>query len=312
MTVALGRYRLVERVGRGCLTEAFLAKSFGVEGFEKAVLVKLLNADHADDPERLETFIREARRSMALSHANVVQVVDLGSAELEGRTRHFIVTEAVRGESLAVVLEHARARGAAMPASVAVGIAAEIARALEHAHRRSAEGRVVAHGALSPRQIFVTPEGAIKVADFCIRAPAREPTEADDLAALGDMLSAIAAELGSPIGELQVLADDLRGARPPRATEAHERLLVFRGALDRRARAGDAGDRHGEGGSAVCARDARAGGSRIRRAGTGSPSLVDGQVRGPDGRASPAHDPRHGGGSGASAGGAPHWRGRNR
>src|SRR5688572_12934996 len=78
-----GRYRLLDVIGQGSLTEVFKAKSFGVEGFEKTLVVKRLRGELGQDESFVARFVEQARLAVRLSHANVAQVVDLGRVETE-------------------------------------------------------------------------------------------------------------------------------------------------------------------------------------------------------------------------------------
>jgi len=78
LNVAFGRYRLLERLGKGGMAEVFKAKSFGVEGFEKVLVIKRILPELARSPEFVRMFIHEAKLAVRLSHANIVQVFDLG------------------------------------------------------------------------------------------------------------------------------------------------------------------------------------------------------------------------------------------
>src|SRR5438270_9618148 len=82
MTTSFGRYRLLERLGQGGMAEVFKAKSYGVEGFEKVVVIKRILPELAKSKEFVEMFIHEAKLAVRLSHANIVQVFDLGIAPL--------------------------------------------------------------------------------------------------------------------------------------------------------------------------------------------------------------------------------------
>ena len=79
VTTSFGRYRLLERLGQGGMAEVFKAKSYGVEGFEKVVVIKRILPELAKSTEFVEMFIHEAKLAVRLSHANIVQVFDLGS-----------------------------------------------------------------------------------------------------------------------------------------------------------------------------------------------------------------------------------------
>src|SRR6202020_319718 len=80
VNAAFGRYRLLERLGQGGMAEVFKAKSYGVEGFEKILVIKRILPELARSQEFVDMFIHEAKLAVRLSHANIVQVFDLGKA----------------------------------------------------------------------------------------------------------------------------------------------------------------------------------------------------------------------------------------
>lgn len=162
-----GRYQLLERIARGGMAEVFKAKSYGVEGFEKVVVLKRILPELAQNQSFVDMFLHEARLSVALSHANIVQVFDLGREE----DTYFIAMEYVLGADLAQSLRRCRRDGRAVPVEVAVLIACEVARALDYAHRRKdARGRNlgIVHRDISPQNILLSREGEVKVTDFGI------------------------------------------------------------------------------------------------------------------------------------------------
>src|SRR5579872_6074982 len=100
---AFGRYRLLERLGEGGMAEVFKAKSFGVEGFEKVLVIKRILPKLAERPPFVDMFVHEAKLAVRLSHANIVQVFDLGRVDppAGGPTSYFIAMEYVPGLDLA-------------------------------------------------------------------------------------------------------------------------------------------------------------------------------------------------------------------
>ncbi|MCC6217635.1 MAG: AAA family ATPase [Polyangiaceae bacterium] len=166
-----GRYRLLAPLGGGALTEAFRAKSFGVEGFEKTVVVKRLRAALARLPAVERAFTEQARRSVRLSHANVVQVFDLGRAAVEGAEVPFVVEEWVSGWTARQLIDRIRQADGLPAEPMLLHVLAEICKALDHAHRRRDETNRsldAAHGGLAPSNVLLTWEGEVKVSDFCV------------------------------------------------------------------------------------------------------------------------------------------------
>ncbi len=185
---AFGRYRLIERLGKGGMAEVFKAKSFGVEGFEKIVVIKRILPELAEKPLFVDMFIHEAKLAVRLSHANIVQVFDLGIAQTEGdggTGAYFMAMELVHGFDLATLLTRARRLQAQLPLEMCVYVAGEVAKGLDHAHRRRDEDNVplgVVHRDVSPQNVLLSFEGEVKVTDFGI-AKARgaiEPTGVED------------------------------------------------------------------------------------------------------------------------------------
>lgn len=165
---SLERYELVERIAVGGMAEVFRAKAFGAHGFEKTLAIKRILPDLAKDPEFEQRFIAEAKVSVRLSHANIVQVLDFG--RFAGTL--FIAMEFVDGLDLATMLKRHRERGTKVPTAAAFQIAIEIARGLDYAHQHK-----VVHRDVSPSNILLSRAGEVKIADFGIAMAAAEHKE---------------------------------------------------------------------------------------------------------------------------------------
>src|SRR5579859_5737498 len=186
-----GRYRLLERLGQGGMAEVFKAKSFGVEGFEKVLVIKRILPELARSQEFVDMFVHEAKLAVRLSHANIVQVFDLGvapRADLLGSKQpdaYYMAMEYVSGFDLATVLSRCRRQQAQLPIDMCVFTAAEVAKGLDHAHRRRDDQMRplgIVHRDVSPQNVLLSLEGEVKVTDFGI-AKARgalEPKVNDD------------------------------------------------------------------------------------------------------------------------------------
>jgi tetratricopeptide (TPR) repeat protein len=168
------RYRLVEDLGGDRLAEAHLAKSLGVEGFEKTMVARILAEPWRSSGVVLERVHAEATRALRLSHANVVQIFDLLRGEDESGPYLVWMTEHVRGVTLAELVDRLRRSGRTLDLGLVLFLGGEIAKALDHAHRRRndlGEKLGAVHGALEPRCVVISFEGTVKVANFGIARP---------------------------------------------------------------------------------------------------------------------------------------------
>jgi tetratricopeptide (TPR) repeat protein len=179
MDAAFGRYRLLERLGQGGMAEVFKAKSYGVEGFEKILVIKRILPELARSQDFVELFIHEAKLAVRLSHANIVQVFDLGKAASHDAAAgsaqlsdaYYIAMEYVHGVELAGAIARSRRLGLSLPVQMGVYIASEIAKGLDHAHRRrdeKAQPLGIVHCDISPQNVLLSFEGEVKVTDFGI------------------------------------------------------------------------------------------------------------------------------------------------
>ena len=130
-----GRYVLHERIGAGGMATVWRAED---RVLARAVAVKLLREDLAQDPSFLERFQREAVSAARLTHPNIVSVFDAG---MDGALS-FIVMEHVPGETLRRLLD---LRGALDP-STAAGVMLPVLTALGCAHKAG-----IVHRDLKPR-----------------------------------------------------------------------------------------------------------------------------------------------------------------
>jgi hypothetical protein len=165
------RYQLGVRLGTGGMAEVFAATMVGAEGFARRVAIKRVLPGLSQVPAFAAMFVSEARIASRLSHPNIVSVLDL-SRDLDGRL--FLVMEYVDGKDLASLLE-----SGPIPPSLAIFIAVEMLRGLGYAHDLAdpADGtRGVVHRDVSPQNLLLSFEGAVKVSDFGL-AKAREASQ---------------------------------------------------------------------------------------------------------------------------------------
>ena len=163
----LGKYELLATIGQGGMASVILARQRGPAGFEKVVVVKVVHPHLAQDQVAINMLLDEARVASQIDHQNVVHTYELGEA---GGT-FYIVMEYLAGESLAQVIKAGRAGPIVFDPYLAARIVADAAAGLHHAHElRDFTGKPmeVVHRDVSPGNIVVLYNGAVKVVDFGI------------------------------------------------------------------------------------------------------------------------------------------------
>ncbi len=148
---SFGPYVVGELLGAGGMGEVYRARD---PKLGRDVAIKVLPAHVTADPDRLSRFTREARLLAALNHPNVGAIYEVEEA---GGLRG-LVLELIEGGTLADRLE-----GGALPLRESLGIARQIASALEAAHEKG-----IVHRDLKPANVKITPAGVVKVIDFGI------------------------------------------------------------------------------------------------------------------------------------------------
>lgn len=165
MSQPFGRYELLTRIATGGMGEVFLARLKGAAGFEKRFVVKRVLPHLAANTEFRDLFLDEARISARLNHPGIAQIFELG--DVDGQW--FIVMEYVAGKDLRRVGAAVRAKQRWYPVGLASRIIADAAAALDYAHQaRDAQGRAmqIVHRDVSPHNLLVSFDGAVKLIDF--------------------------------------------------------------------------------------------------------------------------------------------------
>ncbi|MBN2358808.1 MAG: serine/threonine protein kinase, partial [Deltaproteobacteria bacterium] len=163
----IDRYEILRKLATGGMAELFLAKQTGMEGFEKVVVLKRILAHLAHDQEFVSMFLDEARIAAMLSHANIVQIYDLGRAD----ETFYIAMEYVSGRNMAAVMRKARETGLGIPIEHTCRIVTGVADGLYYAHtRKDFDGRPlnIIHRDISPQNILISFQGGVKLVDFGI------------------------------------------------------------------------------------------------------------------------------------------------
>lgn len=164
---SIDRYVVLEYLAEGGMGAIFVGKKMGAGGFEKPVVLKQLLPEFTSNPEFIELFLREARLSATLDHANIIHTIDLVTAGAE----HFMVMEYLAGADLRTLLQKAKRRHKRLSPAAGIFIAREVLSALAYAHAKTGpDGQPLEliHRDVSPSNILVSHNGEVKLTDFGI------------------------------------------------------------------------------------------------------------------------------------------------
>jgi predicted Ser/Thr protein kinase len=148
----IGRYEIIERVGRGGMGAVYRGRDTVLD---REVAIKVMSADFAADETSRPRFYREARAAAKLQHRNIVTIFEFGEED----ETPFIVMEFLRGQDLN------RRMRAEPPLTLEekLDIVAELCTGLHFAHEQG-----VIHRDVKPANIWLVPDGSIKLLDFGI------------------------------------------------------------------------------------------------------------------------------------------------
>jgi serine/threonine-protein kinase len=165
--VAFERYRVLAAIGRGGMSEVFLAGMEQDGNIQRLAVMKRLNAELCGDPTTVQMFLDEARIGLRLSHPNIVQTHDVG--RFEGRL--CILMDYLKGQPLHRVIHRAAEQGKVLPLELAVKIIVDVLDGLGAAHAAcDYDGAPlgVVHRDISPHNLFIEYDGRVKLLDFGI------------------------------------------------------------------------------------------------------------------------------------------------
>jgi len=152
----LGKYRILEPLGRGGMAQVF--KAYHPQ-LDRYVAIKILRSDLVEEEEFLARFRREARAVAALRHPNIVQIFDFDVQN----SLYYMVMELLEGNTLKAYLNTLRVRSERLPLGEMVRIFSDVLAGLTYAH-----GEGVIHRDLKPANIMLTKYGQAVLTDFGI------------------------------------------------------------------------------------------------------------------------------------------------
>jgi serine/threonine protein kinase len=165
-----GKYQILERIATGGMAEIYKARLEGIGGFQRTFAIKRILPHLSQNADYVAMLVDEAKVAGLLSHANIVQILDLGQVDAVW----YIAMEYVAGRDLGAVLKRCGVRGLRLPVPHTVFVAIELLKGLEYAHQRQVMrgGRPVPlniiHRDVSPPNILLSFQGEVKLTDFGI------------------------------------------------------------------------------------------------------------------------------------------------
>jgi serine/threonine protein kinase len=158
-------YEILAQLASGGMAEIFLARVTAVAGVERHVVLKRILPAFREDPQMVAMFLDEARLQAQLRHPNIAQLHDVG---MIGGS-YFYTMEYVHGETVQSLMFKALSKREVIPLQHILTIAAGVTAALQHAHTRFGPDRKpldIIHRDVSPANIMITFDGAVKLLDF--------------------------------------------------------------------------------------------------------------------------------------------------
>ena len=164
----VGKYQLVRKLAVGGMAEVFLAKAAGPMGFEKTLVLKRILPHLASDPHFVEMFLSEAKLAAHLNHPNLVSIFDFG----ETAGTYYIAMEFIDGPNLRALYRRAAELATPLPFSLAAKVISYACEGLAYAHEfcdpNTGEPLGLIHRDISPDNLLLGRNGAVKVVDFGI------------------------------------------------------------------------------------------------------------------------------------------------
>jgi serine/threonine-protein kinase len=174
----IGRYDLITALATGGMGRIYLARATGMGGFERKVVIKTLEVPlTADSDPAIAMFLDEARLLGLLHHQHVASVFEVGRDD-DGR--YFMVLDYVEGVSAHDVWERAAQLGAALPFDFTLTVVSAAANALHYTHTRRDDAGTplgIVHRDVTPSNVMIGHDGAIKLIDFGIAMAANRKTK---------------------------------------------------------------------------------------------------------------------------------------
>ncbi|MEJ7601932.1 MAG: serine/threonine-protein kinase [Kofleriaceae bacterium] len=191
------RYTITERLDHGGMAEVFRGVAESMEGFKKSVAIKRILPNLTKNQKFVAMFLDEARLSLFLQHANIVQVFDISKTPDDA---YFLVMEFVDGCNLKSLIERQKQKGRRIEIGQTIYLMIECCKALQYAHSlehpETNEPLGIVHRDISPPNILLSKNGEVKLVDFGL-AKANSQIESTDPGVVKGKFSYLSPEAAS-------------------------------------------------------------------------------------------------------------------
>ena len=187
-----GRYLILDHLVDGGMAKICRARFLG-EQADKVVAIKMVQPQFSQDESFKTMFLDELKVTFSLIHPNIVQTYDYGLYN----DQLFVAMEYCDGRNLKEYLEKLKEKRFVFPVEISVYIITQVCQALHYAHtltdKLTGKKTYIIHRDISPHNIMLTYDGAVKVIDFGI-AKAETNTESTQAGTIKGKISYLAPE----------------------------------------------------------------------------------------------------------------------
>ena len=163
-----GRYFLLDKIAQGGMAEIYRARLAAKDGAGRLIVIKRMQAGYGGNSEFLKMFQAEIKVTMGFNHPNIAQLYDFG----EEHYQPYIAMEFVDGKNLRQFISRTVELKQTFPIELASFIIEQAASGLHYAHtykdKISGDPLAIVHRDISPQNVLISYDGAVKVIDFGI------------------------------------------------------------------------------------------------------------------------------------------------
>lgn len=187
-----GKYLILDHLVDGGMAKICRARFLG-EQANKIVAIKMVQAQFSRDPSFVRMFQDELSVTFGLQHPNIAQTYDYGKVN----EQLYTAMEYVDGANLKQFLDRLKEKNYVFPVEISVYIVSQICQGLHYAHtfqdKLTGKPLHIVHRDISPHNVMLTYDGAVKVIDFGI-AKSNTNSEATQAGTIKGKLSYLAPE----------------------------------------------------------------------------------------------------------------------